>query len=205
MAFDPKRLSEEERAQVEALLRKAEIAEGESEREPGRRPEPKERSEEEDHPDYQEDMEMIHPLIDGFMMLVERIESLEQIVYDELINPIKEMATQKARNTSIEGIRGKWGAQLEPHMEMLKALFGDDTDVFGKLHDDYGELPEEERDGKIKDFMDRLVRARGGKPVGLSIVKTEKAGEVAPPSGIENLGAQARKLAEARKKAGEAI
>ena len=120
------------------------------------------------HPDMEEDLQMIKPLVQAVEMLLEKVESLENRVqsvekslYEELLGGIDSLYKKNVREESIGGLKAKYSADFEPHAETFGELYPG-TDLYERLHDLMEEAKgqdgysDDDFDGKVKGMFEEM-------------------------------------------------
>jgi len=120
-----------------------------------------------DHPDAQQDAEMLDPVVKVFEYLAdqvkkleEKVASLESLVVDEIIGGVTKLYKTNMRTKGIEDLKGKYGDVFEPMKGDLEAL--EVGDIYEKLMDVLEDLQgadgytDEVGDAKIKEIAGLL-------------------------------------------------
>lgn len=153
----------------------------------------------ESHPDAAQDAAMIdgsNDMIANILeAIVERLENLEKAVFDELIGGVRTLYETNRRKTGVEGLRGKYGKDLDAYAEPYRDMQGG-ADLYEKLFDHIEDLRnsagegwnDEAEGGAVGQIMEILkkhlipkgmeepkieIEAEGGEPEGVKIEKTE--------------------------------
>ncbi len=121
------------------------------------------------HEDEPADRALIQSLVDAILHLAERLECLEKYVHEDFVGGIKKLYQSNVRNEGIEGLKGKYGDKLSRFEPAIKALFGEDYDTFGNLHDHLEGLKkssdgwdDEKEGGAIEELLSRFGGAFKG-------------------------------------------
>ena len=111
-----------------------------------------------DHPDAEQDAEMVHPLIEAFELLASRVEKLEHALFEELFGGIEKLYSENQRKQGVGGIREKYGELFEPHREVMSEL-DPDTDVYERIYDllDQMEGDDGAKDEAVRGFAGSLA------------------------------------------------
>ena len=87
----------------------------------------------------------------------EKAESVEKLIFDEVINPATEAMNQSIYESGLADFSERHGSKLSAYNEPLKAIEGDDFDIMKKAYDGYKELPEGQYDEE--SYVDELVKS----------------------------------------------
>lgn len=87
----------------------------------------------------------------------EKSESVEKLIFDEVINPATEAMNQSIYESGLADFSERHGSKLSAYNEPLKAIEGDDFDIMKKAYDGYKELPEGQYDEE--SYVDELVKS----------------------------------------------
>lgn len=151
------------------------------------------------HPDAEQDAGMIDQsndmIANMLQLIVERLEKLEEAVYDNLIGGIRTLYDTNKRKMGIDGLKSKYGKDLDPYSEPFKEMQGG-ADLYDRLYDEIENLRnaagegwnDEVESGEIGKMMDILkkhlipkgmeepkaeIEIEAGEPEGVKIEKTE--------------------------------
>lgn len=131
-----------------------------------------------DHPDEQQDKDMMAPIAQALEMIAQRLEAAEEaiqqlssFIFDDLIGGIKGLYDDNDRSDSLGLLKAKYGESFGPHEGLLSKIMGGSMDDFyGKVHDhmkghwdDEGFDPDDFIDS-ILDEIDDLREAAGSGP-----------------------------------------
>lgn len=79
--------------------------------------------------------------------LEQKIDSIDDIMYDEILNPLEESFKEYNYNTNLTDFVDRNYDTLNPYIDRIKAIEGDDFDVYKQAFDDYnaieGDKPDE--------------------------------------------------------------
>lgn len=97
-------------------------------------------------------------ILDTLLMLAEKVDNLEatqKVLYDEVINPIK----QGKEEMKFQDFKEKYSDELEPYAELSKYTedAGEDYDIYRDTYDKTRDVPEEEMDDTILKYTDILA------------------------------------------------
>lgn len=98
-----------------------------------------------DHPDVQQDVELIKPLAEAVNYLLtkceeqdEKIAKLESMIVEELFGGIEKLYKENQKTEGLTMLKGKYGALFDPHMEAYGKMYPG-SDLYENL---YGLLEE---------------------------------------------------------------
>lgn len=143
------------------------------------------------HPDAKQDAEQLRPIVEALVQAVQLLAAkidhiegahgaLEKLVTDDLIGGIHSMYVAKMRGDRIEGLKTKFGGDLQGHFDVLKDLSPEGFDHWGALADMTDGMDDEGVAGHVKGLAEGLasklakIRGNGG---GSVEVKTETVPE----------------------------
>lgn len=86
----------------------------------------------------------------------EKAESLEHLVFDEVINPAKQAMEDEIYNAGLEDFSNRYGEKLGGYNDKLKAIEGEDFDIMKQAYDGYNSIEGEKPDEEI--YVDELVK-----------------------------------------------
>ena len=86
----------------------------------------------------------------------EKAESLEHMIFDEVINPAKEALDQYNYNTGLEDFSSRYSDKLSGYNEKLRPIEGEDFDIMKQAYDGYNSIEGEKPDEAI--YIDELVK-----------------------------------------------
>jgi hypothetical protein len=75
-------------------------------------------------------------------MLGQRIDDVEKMVVEEILEPAKQMFEDEEKEERFKAFHERYGATLDPYNDRLRAIEGNDFDLSRKAFDGYNELPE---------------------------------------------------------------
>jgi len=169
------------------------------------------------HPDAREDMDMIQPLVQAVQMIAEKVDEVDQKLdatsqkldslydhyFNELIGGITGLYENNERQSSIDGLKGKYGEMFAPHMGLISKLMGSEDGIFDKIHDhmkshydDEGFDPDDFVDSIMQELQGLREAAGPGKAVSVQI---EGGGEE-PEGGIDEDEVKREVLAMAKRR-----
>lgn len=86
----------------------------------------------------------------------EKAESLEHMVFDEVINPAKEALDQYNYNTGLQDFSSRYSDKLSGYNDKLRPIEGEDFDIMKQAYDGYNSIEGEKPDEAI--YIDELVK-----------------------------------------------
>lgn len=115
------------------------------------------------HPDQSEDMAMIKPLVSALQALASRVDIIDRKVdemsdhyFNQFIGGLTKLYDDNERSQGIETLRGKYGADFEPHSKLLGALLPEGSDIYGSMFDHIKSHYDED-DFDPDDFVDSIL------------------------------------------------
>lgn len=86
----------------------------------------------------------------------EKAESLEHMIFDEVINPAKEALDQYNYNTGLEDFSSRYSDKLSGYNDKLRPIEGEDFDIMKQAYDGYNSIEGEKPDEAL--YIDELVK-----------------------------------------------
>lgn len=88
-----------------------------------------------------------------------RIESLEDTVINGIINPAHEAAEQAAYDRDLEEFKGRYSEKVDPYLDKIKAVEGDDFDIYKTAFDGYKEYKDANGEKALDEvgYIDELL------------------------------------------------
>lgn len=88
-----------------------------------------------------------------------RIESLEDTVINGIINPAHEAAEKAAYDRDLEDFKGRYSEKIDPYLDKIKAVEGDDFDIYKTAFDGYKEYKDANGDKALDEvgYVDELL------------------------------------------------
>lgn len=86
----------------------------------------------------------------------EKAESLEHMVFDEVINPAKEALDQYNYNTGLQDFSSRYSDKLSGYNDKLRPIEGEDFDIMKQAYDGYNSIEGEKPDEAM--YIDELVK-----------------------------------------------
>ena len=129
----------------------------------------------------------VKQLVLDYGHLAEEIADVKKTIYDNLIAPIETEFNQMRHDEALSDFRCKHAEKLEGFNDKLKALEGEDFDIFEKAFDDFSAREDgmdedvyvDKLAAKVSEQLNAIGEAFGVKPEEIEEVKIEtKDGEV---------------------------
>lgn len=91
--------------------------------------------------------------------LQSRIESLEDTVINGIINPAHEAAEKAAYDRDLEEFKGRYSEKIDPYLDKIKAVEGDDFDIYKTAFDGYKDYKEKNGENALEEdgYIDELL------------------------------------------------
>lgn len=88
-----------------------------------------------------------------------RIESLEDTVINGIINPAHEAAEKAAYDRDLEEFKGRYSEKIDPYLDKIKAVEGDDFDIYKTAFDGYKEYKDANGENALEEagYIDELL------------------------------------------------
>lgn len=88
-----------------------------------------------------------------------RIESLEDTVINGIINPAHEAAEKAAYDRDLEDFKGRYSEKIDPYLDKIKAVEGDDFDIYKTAFDGYKEYKDANGEKALDEvgYVDELL------------------------------------------------
>lgn len=88
-----------------------------------------------------------------------RIDSLEDTVINGIINPAHEAAEKAAYDRDLEDFKGRYSEKIDPYLDKIKAVEGDDFDIYKTAFDGYKEYKDANGDKALDEvgYVDELL------------------------------------------------
>lgn len=92
------------------------------------------------------------------MACMEKIDSVDNLLVNEIINPIADAYSQRENDYNYEQFKNKYGERLDPYSKTLSALETEDKDVTRTAYDTYNSYDDETK-AKFSEeqYVDMLV------------------------------------------------
>lgn len=88
---------------------------------------------------------------------VEKVDGLNHLVFDEVINPAKEAMEESIYNKNVSEFGNKYSDKFAGYNEKLKPIEGEDFDIVKQAYDGYNEIEGEKPDEAL--YVDELIKA----------------------------------------------
>jgi len=137
-----------------------------------------------DEPDGDEQLPKWAEMLYGQLKAIcERLDPLEDVVMNGLVEPINQRYTEGIRSSGIDALSAKYGDLFAPHLDAIKALEGENADPLSALYDHLQDVKkttpdlseEDESSGVqawVKSIADALDAKRSALGPGASVEKT---------------------------------
>lgn len=88
-----------------------------------------------------------------------RIESLEDTVINGIINPAHEAAEKAAYDRDLEDFKGRYSEKIDPYLDKIKAVEGDDFDIYKTAFDGYKTYKDENGEDALEEegYIDEML------------------------------------------------
>ena len=88
-----------------------------------------------------------------------RIDSLEDTVINGIINPAHEAAEKAAYDRDLEDFKGRYAEKIDPYLDKIKAVEGDDFDIYKTAFDGYKEYKDANGEKALDEvgYIDELL------------------------------------------------
>lgn len=88
-----------------------------------------------------------------------RIESLEDTVINGIINPAHEAAEKAAYDRDLEDFKGRYSEKIDPYLDKIKAVEGDEFDIYKTAFDGYKEYKDANGEKALDEvgYVDELL------------------------------------------------
>ena len=144
--------------------------------------------------DAQQDASMMKPVINMIEAMNKRIDYIQSVLEDQLLNPISDLYNQQEREYGVKGLQEKYGDRFDPYKDFYSTL-NDGGDLYQKLYDELSDKkkssPEWNDEAEtstvdsihntFKELMDKIrsipTAEAGGDPEEASVEVTEVKAE----------------------------
>ena len=117
--------------------------------------------------------------------VVEKVDGLDHLIFDEVINPAKEAMDQSIYETGLNDFGNRYKDKLESYNEKLRPIEGEDFDIVKQAYDGYnsieGDKPDEamyvEELIKVVDKQLDDIRTAIGAPADAEVTVSNEDGE----------------------------
>ena len=86
----------------------------------------------------------------------EKAESIEHLVFDEVINPAKAAMEEQIYNAGLEDFSNRHSDKLNGYNDKLRSIEGEDFDIMKQAYDGYNSIEGEKPDEAI--YVDELIK-----------------------------------------------
>lgn len=91
--------------------------------------------------------------------MMEKTNTVEKLIYDEVLNPAKEAMEKSIYDSGLEDFTNKYGEKLQGYNEKLRPIEGEDFDIMKEAYDGYNEYqPEDGEKPDADEYVDELVK-----------------------------------------------
>lgn len=88
--------------------------------------------------------------------VVEKVDGLDHLIFDEVINPAKEAMDQSIYETGLNDFGSRYKDKLESYNEKLRPIEGEDFDIVKQAYDGYNSIEGEKPDEAM--YVDELIK-----------------------------------------------
>lgn len=88
--------------------------------------------------------------------VVEKVDGLNSLIFDEVINPAKEAMNQSIYETGLNDFGNRYKDKLESYNEKLRPIEGEDFDIVKQAYDGYNSIEGEKPDEAM--YVDELIK-----------------------------------------------
>ena len=88
--------------------------------------------------------------------VVEKVDGLDHLIFDEVINPAKEAMDQSIYETDLNDFGNRYKDKLESYNEKLRPIEGEDFDIVKQAYDGYNSIEGEKPDEAM--YVDELIK-----------------------------------------------
>ena len=88
--------------------------------------------------------------------VVEKVDGLDHLIFDEVINPAKEAMDQSIYETALNDFGNRYKDKLESYNEKLRPIEGEDFDIVKQAYDGYNSIEGEKPDEAM--YVDELIK-----------------------------------------------
>ena len=88
--------------------------------------------------------------------VVEKVDGLDHLIFDEVINPAKEAMDQSIYETGLNDFGNRYKDKLESYNEKLRPIEGEDFDIVKQAYDGYNSIEGEKPDEAM--YVDELIK-----------------------------------------------
>lgn len=88
--------------------------------------------------------------------VVEKVDGLNSLIFDEVINPAREAMNQSIYETGLNDFGNRYKDKLESYNEKLRPIEGEDFDIVKQAYDGYNSIEGEKPDEAM--YVDELIK-----------------------------------------------
>ena len=88
--------------------------------------------------------------------VVEKVDGLDHLIFDEVINPAREAMDQSIYETGLNDFGNRYKDRLESYNEKLRPIEGEDFDIVKQAYDGYNSIEGEKPDEAM--YVDELIK-----------------------------------------------
>ena len=88
--------------------------------------------------------------------VVEKVDGLDHLIFDEVINPAREAMDQSIYETGLNDFGNRYKDKLESYNEKLRPIEGEDFDIVKQAYDGYNSIEGEKPDEAM--YVDELIK-----------------------------------------------
>lgn len=88
--------------------------------------------------------------------VVEKVDGLDHLIFDEVINPAKEAMDQSIYETGLNDFGNRYKDKLASYNEKLRPIEGEDFDIVKQAYDGYNSIEGEKPDEAM--YVDELIK-----------------------------------------------
>lgn len=89
--------------------------------------------------------------------LTDKCESLEHLLFEEIINPAKQAMDEEIYNSGLQDFTNKYGDKLAGYNDKLRSIEGADFDIVKQAYDGYEGIEGEKPDEEV--YIEELVKS----------------------------------------------
>ena len=88
--------------------------------------------------------------------VVEKVDGLDHLIFDEVINPAREAMDQSIYETGLNDFGNRYKDKLASYNEKLRPIEGEDFDIVKQVYDGYNSIEGEKPDEAM--YVDELIK-----------------------------------------------
>lgn len=117
--------------------------------------------------------------------VVEKVDGLDHLIFDEVINPAREAMDQSIYETGLNDFGNRYKDKLASYNEKLRPIEGEDFDIVKQAYDGYNSIEGEKPDEamyvdeliKVVDKQLEYIRSAIGAPADAEVTVSNEDGE----------------------------